>query len=431
MPAITSELKTFFNKRAGFPLGATPIVFVVGLGFVMATAPKLFVNLRNQGIQQVQIRWLVNAAARISEQIERALTATGTIQATPRILQAALLTPPTLVVLSLIRSAITRNLQSTLFMILGFMAGILTIPAFAAMCVAVISTGRFLLRLNTIVTRALRRFFLWIGPAFSVVVKLALAALLLWGLISLVKWILEEGLVGVVAATLFATAILVWLVKAGYLGGANRWLQTIGGWICGVSDAIGRFLAAYVAPVIGWIVSALSISIFVLFLVGTVFGFFLQAGRTLVLPILDAKGVWVDRTKCLNVGIGVGLSVSLLLVGALSNEEFGYFFDSAWSHTPIIEKIPSVVGIFDTILVRSGETVLANAFAAYSCVIDAAMIVFTGALCAISLITSRRGAWETDNKASVASLVLLGLGAALALVLPSLVLAIWLKAQDQ
>ena len=132
MPAITTELKTYFNKRAGFPLSAAPIVFVAGLAFVMASAPKLFVNLRNQQFQQDQIRWLVNGAARISEQIERALTSTGTIQAIPRILQAALLTPLALIALSLIRSAITRNLQSTAFMILGFVAGILTIPAFAA-----------------------------------------------------------------------------------------------------------------------------------------------------------------------------------------------------------------------------------------------------------------------------------------------------------
>ncbi len=325
MQKFVKEFRTNFARRAGFPLRAAPFVFILGVCFVMATIPKLFVKLRNYGFRQPQIHWLVEHGARVSDRIATFLTSNGVLTATPRILQAAILTPLALVLLSLLRSGFTRNPQPFAFTILGLLAGVVTVPVVSAVCVAVLTSVRFLTQLSSVIASVLRRFFLQIGPFLAVVAKVALAGLVAWGVFAIVKWILTEGYLGIVMVTVLAAAVLAWAIHAGYLHVVHLWLQGLGRWISGITDAISRFLARYLAPVVGWITSALIIFGFVLFLVGSVVGFALQAGRTLLLPMLDARGVWTDRTKCLNVGIGTGLSFSLILVGVLSDVGFATF----------------------------------------------------------------------------------------------------------
>jgi hypothetical protein len=312
----------------------------------------------------------------------------------------------------------------------GLLPGTATTPAVSAIVFAAIVTVRVAARLSKSLTAILRRFFLWIAPVLSVAVKIVAAIAVLAAIIAIVKWIITEGLIVVVGTTIMVGALLAWAIHAGYLHVVYLWLQSFGSWLDGIGQVISRFLARYLAPVIGWLISALTILVVALFTIGTVGGIILQAGRTVVLPLLDARGTWIDRTKCINVSAGIGLSLSLILTGAVCDEGFAQFLDGLWNSTPVLKYSPSIVGVYDTLLVRSGETVLTGAFNPYSCVIDAALIGLTGIVASVSLFVSKRNSWTTDNQANIGSLVLLSAGAGLALIIPAIVLTLWANSQD-
>lgn len=396
----------------------------------MATIPKLFSNAAKRSIQQDQLDWLITKAAIASARIDSILHTNTVLTATPRILQLALLTPVVLVIAALVRSVFTANARPFGVTILGFLTGVMTIPAVAAIVVASITAVRFLVRLSKSLTEILRRFFLWIAPVLSVVVKIVAAIAVLAAIIAIVKWIITEGLIVIVGTTIMVGALLAWAIHAGYLHVVYLWLQSFANWLDGIGQAISRFLARYLTPIIGWLISALTILVVALFTIGTIGGIILQAGRTVILPLLDARGTWIDRTKCINVSVGIGLSLSLILTGAVCDEGFARFLDGLWNSTPVLKYSPSIVGVYDTLLVQSGETVFTGAFNPYSCVMDATLIGLTGIVASVSLFVSKRNSWTTDNQANIGSLVLLSAGAGLALIIPATVLTLWANSQN-
>jgi hypothetical protein len=340
-------------------------------------------------------------------------------RATRYLTEAALLSVPALWIAALVRSATARTWRPFVVSVAAVLLGLIALPVLtwaAELSVLLFRVARWLFR-------EVARFIEWISPVVGVIV--------------------------VAVVGLLAVAALVWAIGA--IHRARRWpaaavvvalLAGIGaavhhGLLDGLFALLGRAAAAvsawishYVAPIIGWLVSALFVVTVVLIALGAVVALFGHVGRTIVLPFGAAGGAGREQAKCLDSAAGLGVALSMPLAGAVMDAGYHDRFTAVWRTTPLIEGLPSPVPLYDFLLREPAVHVLAPAFGDFNPAVDLALGVLVTVIAFVSLFFGR-GTWSTGpERAGVLNPIMAAVGAAIALAIPVLLLTLWAKTHD-
>jgi len=207
-------------------------------------------------------------------------------------------------------------------------------------------------------------------------------------------------------------AIIAWLRDAVHFLGA--WIARIAGWI-----------GAFLAPIIAFVAHLFVLAMVFLLIVGTAVGTLGQAGRTVYLPFTSAFKAGRDQGRCADLAAGSGVTMSLVLTAAVVDDPFHQTFADIWSTTPVVSSLPLPINGFGALLPDAAEAILTPAFTGYLSFVDVAVLVLVTALGTLSLLFGAP-TWSTEHGNRIAVPIMLALGAAIALALVVILLALWL-----
>jgi hypothetical protein len=403
----------------GFTPGLLPIIVLIGLAYVLVTLPEFFGVTAGMDVRWSAGHSLLIELKTLANDAKPWFARSDVLTLTRDTTMAALLAVPALWIAALIRSVTARAWRPFLVSVAAVLVGLVALPALT--WAAELAVGLF--RLARWIYHAVARFIEWISPV------LAVAGLVIVGLIVLGALVL--AVVGIHHARRWPTTAVVVVLLAvagaavhyGAFDGLFAWLRRVGA-------TIAAWISAYVAPVIGWLVSAVIVASVVLVALGAVVALFGHVGRTVVLPFASAGGAGRDQAKCLDTAAGLGVALSMPMTAAVIDSTYRAEFVQDWQATPLIKALPSPVGLYDVLLRDPAVHLLAPTFRGFNPAVDLALGVLVGVI-AIGSLLAGRGAWSTKERAGVLSPIMAAVGVAIALALPALLLTIWVKARSE
>lgn len=402
----------------GFAPRMLPIVVLIGLVYLLVTLPEFFgVTARMDVPWSAGHTFLVRLKT-LADDVQPWFAKPGVHPLSRYTTMAALLAVPALWAAALVRSATARVWRPFVISVAAVFLGLVALPVLT--WAVELAVGLF--RLARWLYHAVARFIEWISPV------LAVAGLVILGFIVLGALVL--AVLGIHRARLWLRTVVVvgLLAIAGALGyygvfdGLLAWLRRI-------AATFAAWISTYVAPIIGWLVSALVVAMVVLVALGAVVALFGHVGRTVVLPFASAGGAGREEAKCLDTAAGLGVALSMPLTAATADTAYRAQFIQDWHATPLIGALPSPVGLYDFLLRDPAVHVLAPAFHGFNPTVDLALGALVSII-AIGSLVAGRGAWSTHDRAGVLSPIMAAVGVAIALAVPALILAIWVKAHS-
>jgi hypothetical protein len=406
-----------FRERLGFPPLATPIIMALGLFTVLGTTPTLFDSQLNRihsgqprivSIRTNAERWLADWQTLLNGHNVQILNGF--------LLPGAMIATLSLIVAAAIRSFRAEGVEPIAFTLLAAVGGLSAVPVITWVVEAV--TG--LWRVYQAVAHALGSFIDRHAHVIGIVLIAVVAIMGLLGLIVIAVLIADAWLP--VAIAIGALVAFGAMVRSGWLHTVGLWLQSIRHWL---NLHVGHYLAIGLK----WVVFVLLLAVLIAAILGVLIGVFGQIGRTVFLPLKAARKAGTGRGQCVDLAAGVGVTASVVLCGAAFDPGFGQTFHAAWTNNVALMRLPEPAHYYAYLIPGAAQHALAPAFVGYNPVIDCGLLFITASLGALSLL-STGAPWVRSEEARIFIPVLIVIGIAVAAVLPVILVAIWLRAQN-
>lgn len=407
-----------FIRVHGYPPLAVPVIVGAGLVFLMVSLPALFSVLANK----ITLSPVHEALVRLDEWAtdwSGWLTSERVVSVSDELTKVALLSVGAALLASLVRAIRVSSWRPVAVAAVGLVGGLLALPVLMLVIQATTTVVGWVISLADTLTSLVR----WLSPFLGVVAVVALLCGVLYGIYSLVAWIHEDGLWLIAGATLVGILVLALVIYGGSLDGIFNWIGDL-------ATAIDKWISDYVAPVVGWILTALLVVTITLGIAGITVGTLGQIGSTVILPVVHAGDAGTDQGKCTDLCVGAGLVLSLMICAAVINPQFGLWFNEVWVDTFALGALPSPTQLFDLLLTNSAADLLQPSFAAYSPVVDAGLLFLACGVGTLSLLFSK-SSWEVREGSRVVQPVLLATGLAIAAILPLLILTLIVRAESE
>ncbi|OAA18323.1 hypothetical protein UG55_11151, partial [Frankia sp. EI5c] len=405
-----------FRRIAGFGFGGIPFIMALGLAYLMATLPELFRLLADAGVDRPWAEPVTAWLETTSADWQRALQEPAITDQVSLLLRGVLLAVPLLWAASLVRAARVGSARPFVAMVTAGVLAVLALPLIGWLCTAGAAVSRF----ARSVTELIRDVIAWFGPLWLVlgwifVVLFGLAALAFVGFViySIVLFLHQNRLWAATAAVIALLAAIALVIRLGLLDG-------IFAWVAGVAQALASWLAAG----LGWLATWSVIVTLALFVAGSVFAVLGQVGHMLFSQLGSATRAGREQAACIDLGAGMGVTLSLFLCAAIADvNSFRPVLHEAWRTTPLVNYLPDPTGTYELLVTDAAERVVSPAFTNYSATVSAVVFLLVAALGLLALLF-QEGSWDTNGTARITRPVLLGVGLAVALAIPILIITV-------
>lgn len=236
---------------------------------------------------------------------------------------------------------------------------------------------------------AVLSFLLW-PPVFFTLVGLGVIV----GTVALVALVKNLSLVQVIAwlkkVLSLLTARILYLVVGLAAAAALVWFVVIPLWVGYVAPLlalIAMWLREYVAPIIVWVMSALTTLVIVLLAAAAAIWLIFLLGRQFIDQLMSARTCGRDMYGAFAAGFCVGAAAGLTLLVCSANVDYRGVVNAAWAGTSPIFADADVVAVVYALMPGSAEALLQSFFTKASVpIFDAALIVVTLFLANCSLL---------------------------------------------
>jgi hypothetical protein len=410
------------RNRLGFPLAAIPLIMLVGGVYLMVSLPSLFELLARfewgPAYVQASLRFLAEQAQRLAARADE-LSYSG-----PGVwlIRLSLFVLPALWLASLIRSVVVRSWRPFVITFSATSLGAIGIPiaTWVGECLVV------MWRVGETVARFIATYILsWLLPVLFWVFIAAVAVGALYGVFVLVRFLAREHLWLQVLAVAAVAGAIVGLAYLGWLG----WLWTALVWLWSLIAPVIEFLVGIIGWLLIWAWRILVVVVVFVFVAGLAVSFLGEAGRQVFLPLRSAAGAGRDRGRCADLAAGVGVGMSLALTAAVLDPVFGSRFAAVWETTPLINRVPLPIDMYDALLPSAAEDILRPAFVGFLPILDVGVLVIAAGIGVLSLLFAS-AYWEATSDSRVIRPVLLGVGGAISVAVLVLVVALLFGGTD-
>lgn len=418
--SINNSPSQWLRDRLGFPIGAIPLIVLVGVVYLMVSLPELFQVLSRfdpgPAYVQVSFRFLAEQAQRLADDAANLSYSSGGIW----LMRLSLFVLPALWLASLVRSAVVRSWRPFIITFGASSLGAIGIPiaTWVGECVVVMwRVGEVVIQfVATHIWPWVLRIALWVFVA-------ALAAALLYGVFAAVRFIAREQLWLQVLAVVTVAGVVGTL---GYFGWLD-WLWAAIMWLWSVIAPVLSFILKIVAWLLVWLWRILLVVGIFVIVVGLAVGFLGEVGRQVFLPLRSATGAGRNRGRCADLAAGVGVGLSLALTAAVLDPGFGMWFTYVWKTTPVINQAPLPIEAYDVLLPSAAEDLLRPAFVGFLPILDLGVLVLAAAVGVLSLLFAS-ASWDATADSRIIRPMMLAVGGAIAFAVIVLVLFLFAAA---
>jgi hypothetical protein len=402
MTQASLSLRQRMEYKLGFRVMAIPFILLLGLIAILGTTPSLVAH--QVGRLHSPTTW----EGAVKENLVGLLTEWNSLYYSVQvaeinrdILPSALCLSLGLVAASIIRSFKAHTLRPTLATTAGLLVGFFLLPVALWTWSLVALTWHVLKSFEHALTNFLHHLPKALMVVGAVLFLIVLVAMIVWGAVILF------GIASESSPRFLALSGIAIVVAAGLLYILGPYIATIFAWLAAV------FVFVAVAFVVaGVLVAALG-----------------QAGRTAYLSVKASGLAGSNQAKCIDLSIGVGLTVSLIILGAVCDGPFGFerMFRDSWVHNPVLGHLPMPIHLYREIMPVSGTDIIAPAFQNYNPFLDAVLLTLTAGIGTLSLLFSG-GRWSRSGESIIWLPIMISAGVALAATLPLLIL--WAQLQE-
>lgn len=402
--------RTAFKLKFGFPPVLTPLIVALGVGFLVASVPGLFVKIHRTNIRQRHARAVIDFLFRQSQRVNDAQNSRGVVEAGDLALKVAIVGLGAVLVAALVRSILARRWLPLGVVAAGFGLGLFSLPAIAWLVRASLT----IFKIGNWIADSVQRLIRWAAPVLSVVLLVAFAVGALWLIYEAVRYIIDNDLLAAVMVGVAVVAVVGGLIWGGVLDGVLAWLGS-------VAEAIGRFLDRYVAPVVSWIIRILFVLVVAVAALGVVLGSFGQLGRSLFVPAISAAKAGRGTAHCADMAVGLGLTVCVILCASALDRQFGIRFATVWESIPVLSSVPSPSTSFHAIIPDSIETWARPAFNGYQPLVDAFLMAIVSVVGTLGLLFTKQ-VWRDARFALAVAPMMSAVGLGLVVIVPLIIL---------
>jgi hypothetical protein len=339
--------------------------------------------------------------------------------------QAGLLALPALSIAAMCRSARVSSWRPLLITVLAALGGLLCVPILSWLGEAAVVAWRG----ASYVARFVAWLISWLIPIGLVVIAVALIVGALAVLYQIGRYIQREHRWFATVLAILAIGVVLVAVRLGWLDSFAEWLGNIlaivGHWISAIAQWVGNILS----PIIVVIIRIFFVLVVFLLIIGFAVAFFGQAGRTVFLPLISASGAGGAQGKCADLAAGAGVTISLMLTGAVLDPVFQPRFLSAWTTAPGFHHLPAPLHLYDFLLPGAAEGFIRPAFTGYVPTIDVGLLLVVAVIGVFSLLFHPTR-WTNERESLIALPIMIAVGGAIALALVIILLTLWAKAQS-